>query len=50
MFNNRELWRHKNCLDIDVRVWKKIEETKDYTKMKVLYWNRHYKFFRMRLV
>jgi hypothetical protein len=45
MFRPMELWRHRNCLDIDILVLKIQFQHSDYVMAKVKYWNRHYKVF-----
>lgn len=41
MFRPGELWRHKNCLDIDVEIKKVGYMCSEYFKIRVKYWNRH---------
>lgn len=41
MFNQHEIWRHRNCLDIDIFILKVKYNGPLYVKVKILYWNRH---------
>lgn len=43
MFRPFEKWRHRNCIDIDIIVQKVTYQGLKYFKVKVLYFNRHYK-------
>jgi hypothetical protein len=45
MFRPMELWRHKNCLDIDLYICKVQFQHKDYVMAKVMYWNHRYQAF-----
>lgn len=39
------MWRHPDCLDVDFYITKVSYRGPDYYKVRVLYWNRNYKFF-----
>lgn len=39
------MWRHRNCLDVDVYIVKVQYRGKKRIIAKALYWNRNYKFF-----
>ena len=43
MFHKGERWRHQNCIDVDIIVEKVVYRGPNYWKLKVFYWNRHYK-------
>lgn len=45
MFDNLKLYRHDNCLDIDLFVIKKCSEDSNGCTLNVKYYNRHYKVF-----
>lgn len=42
LFQQGEKYRHNRCLDVDIIIVSNVEMTKDYAKLKVIYWNRHY--------
>lgn len=39
------MWRHPNCLDVDVYIVKVQYPGKECLIAKALYWNRNYKIF-----
>jgi hypothetical protein len=39
------LYRHKNCIDIDLYIHSIIHIGKDSFKARVSYWHRHSKYF-----
>jgi hypothetical protein len=38
---NGNLYRHRNCIDVDIYIVKIVHIGKDSFKAKVRYWNRH---------
>ena len=40
MFKSNSILRHQSCLDVDLLVVKVVYKNEEYTKMKVLYFNR----------
>lgn len=44
MFRIGELWRNRNCLDIDFIVTRVSYQNAEYVKLNLLYWNRHGKY------
>lgn len=35
--------RHNHCLDTDLVIVKVVTATSEFVRLRVLYWNRHYK-------
>lgn len=44
MFKPGEFWRHRRCLDTDIRIGSVIEYT-GFVLLRIRYWNRHYGAF-----